>query len=37
MPLKCYIYTTNSSEFMYRYQTTMLVYMPHMNFLQSTV
>ena len=34
MPLKCDIY---ASFFMWRYQKTMAVYIPHMNSLQSTL
>ena len=36
MPLKCHIYTTHASYFMWRYETIMSLYIPHMNSLQLT-
>ena len=37
MPLKCYTHATYENYFMCKYKTTMPIYMPHMNSLQSTI
>ena len=37
MPLRCHKYATYANYFMNTYETTMLVYIPHMNSMQSTM
>ena len=37
MSLKCYVFATHANYFICRYQTTVFLYIPYMNSMQSTI